>query len=629
MTTIKEGSVLEFPLGSAFHAMSILLVSRPRGDTMTLNSTQPLDPRQLFYEGRCEEVLGISVDSPGTDWMNEHIPYAIGALSFLGRVEEADFRFHKGGLSQRLTVEERSACLFYMAVGWVRNSNYAKARSYIVQNLLLCRSHKESAEVAAFARQGQAFYRYFCGRYSHALRAAERALESAIVAHHFFIRMFATDLLGHSRVQMGEIARGLQDLELAHKLAQRLGHGSYEKAIFRAILSFRVQYGILGEDNLGVLSELIQESKVEDTFTDSYMVMELARQLTVRGQVSRAEEWLRKVSHQVNASGQRWQRALMNLRFAEIAYQRRNEIQIRETLDLARADIDGDVDLSMLVFWQGLAIKAGLYPSDEFLATHQRDTQRLHSGISLRIAARRLSQKHHVPVGEDPLGDFMDSLSPPPPGGVFQHIVKSGYLGLLRNWLPPIASRFYIYYHHASQTLVLGRDGDVFAAEAAASSKLFELLKSLYKGFRTKEELIRDVWGYEYNPLRHDSLLYTLISRFRSLLGPCADWLENHDEGYGVMADVEMILGDLRMAQMPATAPREDLAHSDFNTRQFAILELMKKDRKSMSLDECADLFSVSKVTATRDFSSLCKTGHLRRVGKGPATRYILGVQGL
>ncbi|MES2745168.1 MAG: DeoR family transcriptional regulator [Bdellovibrionota bacterium] len=592
---------------------------------MTLNASQPLDPRQLFYEGRCEEVLAVSVDSPGTGWMKDHIPYAIGALSFLGRVEEADFRFHKGGLSQRLTREEKSSCLFYMAVGWVRNSNYAKARAYIVQNLLLFRAHKDSAEIAAFARQGQAFYRYFCGRYSHALRAAERALESAIVADHFFVRMFATDLLGHSRVQMGEIARGLQDLELAHKLAQRLGHGSYEKAIFRAILSFRVQYGILGQDNLGVLSELIQESKVEDTFTDSYMVMELARQLTVRGQVSKAEEWLRLVSHQVNASGQRWQRALLNLRFAEIAYQRRNDAQIREKLQLARADIDGDVDLSMLVFWQGLAIKAGLETSEEFLTNHQRDTLRLHSGISLRIAARRLSQKHYVPAGEDPLGDFMDSLSHPPPGGIFHHIVKSGYLGLLRDRLPPIASRFFIYYHHASQTLVLGRDGDVFAEETATSSKLFELLKSLYKGFRTKEELIRDVWGYEYNPLRHDSLLYTLISRFRSLLGPCADWLENHDEGYGLMADVEMILGDVKKPNVVAATHKEELTQSDFNMRQFALLELMKKDRKSMSLDECAELFAISKVTATRDFSSLCKTGHLKRVGKGPATRYILG----
>jgi tetratricopeptide (TPR) repeat protein len=597
---------------------------------MSLDALEQFDPRSLFFQGRSDEVLERTVDSPGTDWMNDHIPYVLGALSFLGRVDEADFRYHKAGLREKLRVEDQASCLFYMAVGWVRNSDYAKARGYVVECLRLYRAHRGCPTVEAFARQGQAFYRYFCGRYSHALRAVERALEAAIIADHFFVRMFATDLLGHTRVQMGEIARGLQDLELAHKLAQKLGHGAYEKAIFRAILSFRVQYGILGDDNLGILSELIQESRVEDTFTDSYMVMELARQLTVRGQVSKAEEWLRSVSHQVNGSGQRWQRALMNLRFAEIAYQRRDEEAIRERLAWARADIDPKVDLSMLVFWQGLSIKAGLETSEDFLTSHHRDTLRLQSGISLRIAARRLGQKHQVPIGEDPLGDFIDGLSHPPPGGIFQHIVKSGYLGLLRKWLPPIRSRCYIYFHHPSQTLVLGRDGDVFAVETATSSKLFELLKSLYKGFRTKEELIRDVWGYDYNPLRHDSLLYTLISRFRALLGPCANWLENHDEGYGLNAEVDMILGDVEKIAAIPMAQKEDLASSssDLNTRQFAILDLMKTEKRSLSLDECAELFRVSKVTATRDFSSLCKAGHLKRIGKGPATRYSLG-QGL
>lgn len=228
-----------------------------------------------------------------------------------------------------------------------------------------------------------------------------------------------------------------------------------------------------------------------------------------------------------------------------------------------------------------------------------------------------------MPVGEDPLGDFIDGLSTPPPSGIFQHIVKSGYLGLLRQHLPPIASRNYIYFHHASQTLVLGRDGDVFAIETASSSKLFELLKSLYKGFRSKEELIRDVWGYDYNPLRHDSLLYTLISRFRALLGPCAEWLENYDEGYSLHADVEMILGDKRQS-VPSPVVKEEIEESELNSRQFAIVDFIKKERKSMTLDECALMFQVSKVTATRDFSSLCKAGYLRRVGKGPATRYSL-----
>lgn len=584
------------------------------------------DPKTLFFRGRSEELLEMTVDSPGTDWIMHCAPYVLGALSFLGRVDEADFRFHKGGISKTLSDEERAATFFYLTVGWVRSSDYKKARAYAVENLRLCRAKRDNPEVAAFARQGQAFYRYFCGRYGHAIRAAERALENAILANHFFIRMFAYDLLGNAQVQSGEVAKGLHDLELGHKLAQKLGHGSYEKAIFRVILSYRVQYGLVGEDNLGVLIELIQESKVEDTFTDSHMVMELARQLTVRGRITEAEKWLNKIGHQVSASGQRWQRAMMNLRFAEISYQRRDQDQVRERLRLARADIEETIDLSMLVRWQGLCIKANIETSDSFRAVHLRDTQRLRSGIALRIAARQTGDIHPVLVGEDPLGDFIDGLKTPPPIGIFQHIVKSGYLGLLRNHLPHISSRDYIYFHQPSHTLVLGRNGDVFAIETASSSKLFELLKSLHKGFRSKEQLIREVWGYEYNPLRHDSLLYTLISRFRALLGPCAEWLENYDEGYGLRPDVEIMLGE-RPQQAVASTVNETIAQSELNTRQFAIVEFMKRELKSMTLEECAEMFKVSKVTATRDFSSLCKAGYLRRVGKGPATRYSLSTE--
>ena len=581
-----------------------------------------LSPENLFFQGRLEEVLESTVDRPGVDWVRDSAPFVIGALCFLGRVDEAALRFQKSGMKKHLSGEDQAACYFFLTVGSVRCSAYATARAYIIEGLRLHRRDRQNASIKAYAYQGQAFYRHFCGRYSLAIRAAEQALEASIIADHFFLRMLTTDLLGHIRVEMGEIARGLGELELTHKLAQRLGHGSYEKAIFRAVLSYRVQYGLLSEDNLGVLKELIQESRVEDTYTDSYMILELARQLTVRGRVSEAEGWLETVSRSIYASRHRRQRVLLNLRLAEIAYLRRNESVLREKLANARADLDEVVDLALLVVWQGLSLKAKLEGSEDFIAAHQIAIQKLSSGIALRISSRNFGGTHHLKVGDDPLGDFIDGLKDPAPGNVFSRIVKSGYLGLLRDYLPPLAKSDFMYFHQPSQTLILGRNGDVFAVEIGSASKLFDLLKSLYKGLRSKEELVREIWDYDYNPLRHDSLLYTLISRFRVLLGPCSDWLENHEDGYSLSAQVEVILGEPK--REAREVPKAVFAENHLSPRQWAILEHLMKGGKSLSLDECALLFQTSKVTATRDFSTLCKLGHLLRVGKGPATRYCL-----
>lgn len=574
----------------------------------------------LFYQGRCEDVLAQTVDEPGVEWQFESAAVVIGALCFLGRVEEADFRCSR--LLPHLNADDQAACLFFLAVGWVRCSAYDKARNFIIQNLRLARANPKRPVIAAFARQSQAFYRHFCGRYHLAFRAAERALEASIEANHFFLRMFATDLLGHTHVERGEIAIGLQELELAHKLALKLGHGSFAKAISKALTSYRVQYGLINEDNLSILQELIQESKVQDTFTDSYMILELIRQLTVRGRVSEAETWLQTVSRAIYASRHRRQRVLMNLRWAEIYFIRRNESALREKLDLARLDIDPAVDLALLVSWQGLIIKAEINVSAEFLAEHKRATSRLGSGIALRIASRTLGLKHQPAIGDDPLGDLIDTQKKFSETELFQTIVKSGYLNLLRGTLRLPQSRNFLYFHQPSQTLILGRNGDTFAAETGSSAKLFELLKSFYKGCRSKEELVTDIWAYDYNPLRHDSLLYTLISRLRALLGPCASWLENHENGYSLAQDVDIILGETKAREREPEANKSIFVESSLNSRQWSILEYLKKNKKDLGPDECSELFKISKVTATRDLSGLFKAGYIIRHGKGRATRY-------
>lgn len=599
------------------------MMSRPNPD----NANE--SPERLFYQGRCDEVIAATVDDPDSNWTVESVPYVIGSLCFLGRVEEAELRTTK--LLPNLSLEHKAACHFFLSIGWVRSNLYGKARKHIFESIKLMRKGGGEANCAAmirfYARQGLAFYHTASSRHALALHSAERALESSIQADHFFARMLATDLIGHVRVEIGEIARGLQDLELAHRLAQKLGHGSYAKAIYKAIIGYRAHYGLIPDDVIHALNEVIQESKVEDVYTDNYMILELVRQLTLRGRLSEAEQWLDTVSRSIYAKRARQQRIHMNLRWAEIAYQRGNLALLREKLETSAADIDAEADRGALLRWQGLVIKSkldGMHVSHE---EHRRCTEQVGAGIARRIYAREHKTTHPLAQGDDPLGDLLDLVSREDGFRVemVQRIVQSGYLGLLRSILPKSQQPHVIYLNLLPRSLIIDRQGDIFACDTGSSTKIHDLLKALSRGLRTKEELVSAIWGYEYNPLRHDSLLYTLISRLRTLLGVCAEWLENEDEGYQLRNDVQIVFKEITSREPTneeVEARIEEISDSQLNMRQLAILEHLKKNKKWLVPEDCVDLFQTSKVTATRDLSHLVKQGLVLRVGKGRATRY-------
>jgi len=592
------------------------------------DTTTKETPARLFYQGRCEEVLADTVDDPDSKWVLDSVPYVIGSLCFLGRVEEAEIRV--AGLSPNLSRVDQAACHFYLSVGWTRCSNYSKARSHIIANIKLMRfeGEKNSPPLLRFyVRQGLAFFRHFSSRYSLALHSAERALEASIQADNFFARMLATDLFGHARIETGEIARGLQDLELAYRLAQKLGHGDYAKAIHKALIADRSQFGLLNDGNLNVLMEVIQESKVQDDYTDNYTIIALVRQLTLRGRLSEAEGWLLNVSRSIYAKRNRRQRVMMNLCWAEIAFLRQDLDLVSDKLEAALSDIDKDFDNALYLRWQGLALKSGSHKCATVSPEqHRLGTEQVGSGLARRIYARENASVHPLAPGDDPLGDLIDTVSRVKGFKVelFQKIVQSGYLGLLRKMIPPADTARVIHLNLLPGTLIIMNDGDIFACDTGTSPKINELLKALSHGPRSKEDLVFAIWGYEYNPLRHDSLLYTLISRLRTLLGSVADWLENYDEGYQLRSDVQVVVREHH--REPPTVQSEsrieEIAVSQLNMRQLAIIEHLKSNKKWLVPEDCVDLFQTSKVTATRDLSHLVKEGYLLRVGKGRATRY-------
>jgi DNA-binding winged helix-turn-helix (wHTH) protein len=187
--------------------------------------------------------------------------------------------------------------------------------------------------------------------------------------------------------------------------------------------------------------------------------------------------------------------------------------------------------------------------------------------------------------------------------------------------------------------IVVMNHGDIRTHTANPGSQLIKILQLLAQRRQTKQELIEKLWGYEYSPLRHDSLIYGLLSRVRSLLGDGQEWVSADEEGYHLHADVQVyfhqpVNDSPRLEEAaepqprapaepyPASGPSPDTAQL-INQRQFKILRYVEQ-HEFINLKSCQELLAdVSKVTLSRDLSFLVDQKLLVRTGKGRNTAYM------
>jgi hypothetical protein len=322
------------------------------------NSSRATLP-QLFFSGRTDEVLKLTVDQAFGDALtSEHWPFVIGALCFKGRIDEADIRFQS--IRSQLPVEEQVACQFYLGIGFARLSLYAKARALFAQNLNILRHHatdRAAARMRFYVWQGIGFFRQLCGRKIQALVAAQKAWQAAIAADFYFGRMLSTDLLGHSLIGCGRIARGLRELESAYGLAQNLGHGAYEKAIYRSLLLYKIQFGYPPYDALQTIRELLGESRVADNYTDNALSLALIRQFILRGELNQASRLHEEISRSIYAERHRRHEIFWHLQAAEIAWLRRDVPAFRQALIQGEAALDPEFDEFLQLHILGLKMR--------------------------------------------------------------------------------------------------------------------------------------------------------------------------------------------------------------------------------------------------------------------------------
>jgi hypothetical protein len=161
------------------------------------------------------------------------------------------------------------------------------------------------------------------------------------------------------------------------------------------------------------------------------------------------------------------------------------------------------------------------------------------------------------------------------------------------------------------------------------SSLLYEILKQIARSEKNgihKETLIQKIWGYEYSPLTHDSLIYTNMRRLR-------EWVPIvlTQDRYHLPKELQWsyFLSKLDQDQEQdyySLRPSKLLTHQESKGTEERSHQLVKllRDKIKISRSEAVKALQVSERTALRELNSLLEKKYISKSGAGRGTKYYL-----
>jgi tetratricopeptide (TPR) repeat protein len=575
--------------------------------------------RRSFEAGRfsqivdwAESALPLFTDSngrvqPGSEWV-----YAAAVMT--GRWDLS------GHIEQLLQSQARwpgsTARRFrlYWVIGRLRRSQYAETRLALLKWLRRERRlHPNGKRGLSFELlQAIALERFFADRLSAAHRWANRALRVARERSQAHNLVLASDLLGHSLLKMGLVRESLQALRQARRRAHRLGSKSFSSATLLTILEIRAQMGLFPSalTALRVLSQALQKLKPEDSYSRSQLSLALANLWVLAGRADRAREICDRAATVILSSSHHRQRARLHLILAHLEALKNRIDDSLDHLALARSELDTKRDRSLILKVQ------------EFRSRLAR------SGLNWASDVDQSARPRGSPVREqDHLGELIVSAR----GGdrsSLMRLADLGYWYFLWESLHP-AGEAILAFDTVPGTVLLAKDGHITFIDRGLGDTLRNLLIQLNGTGATKEELIERVWGYRYDPIRHDVLVHSSLSRLRKLLRERGVLITRRGDRYLLRERFKVVAAlaiDTRSEEAERSGPEDDgISSSLLSWRQTQIIHWIGDETRagrSVGVARLAERFAVSHRSALRDLSALVSQRHLVSRGRGRATTY-------
>lgn len=586
--------------------------------------------------GRYRAVVDALLDRRGRKALSESDSASlIGALGALGRMQDAEALYAhivKGKASPLACTIAR----FYLGVGFTRISEYSRAQQLFAQN------EAEAGKTAIerfYKHLGNAFYVYYTGRYRAALKETSLARRAALRSGDLFARSLATDAYGHCRVVAGEIHHGMRLLGEARELAEKLGNGSLANTIAVSLELYEAEYELSGKQGLAKLERRFLAVGTEDNYSLANVGLEIGRQYTRQGKFQEAARTLEAVAPAIYASQNRRQEIQLNLRLSELACRKGDYFSARHylrflrrlshreadsTFELAAVGIErklaqaegnaGEV-AALTARWKELALDFG---------TTRDDNLRVRLGLAKAGKENQEDRVHNVLQRSRLSSTLPDKLRP---------LLEAGYLCEAAACAGIAAGTKTLAILPQGLGLLMQTGAGIHWEPAALSSLQTKILRLLGEGDASKEKLVETVWGYRYDPIRHDAMVYTALSSLRKCLAHAADWIQATEQGYRFTGALmwqrpraegkTAPQGEASLRTLPAPSSLGSQLISVLNHRQIEILEWMS-ERRFLTVRDTREKFDVSEITALRDFDGLRQRGLVVRSGKARTTRYSL-----
>lgn len=580
--------------------------------------------RAQLEKGEFQEIVK-SLRPPGKT--PEETEILISALSFLGRLEEAEGLL--AARSAALDLEQKVRARFSLGLAFLRASKFPSAK-----RLFLLNAKSAPPSVQDYAAQGVALYDYFFGQFERSRKWGLKALRAAMQNGSAYTQLLATDLLGHSHVQMGQRFEGLRLLRESVQLALDSEKPFTAESIDAERLIYEAQFGSRVQESLRQLENFSSELRAQSSYTRGNLLLELGRQLTLHGDWKRAREVLDRGSFQIYQYGLRRQELTLQLRLAEVSYRQGDLSSSLHFLQAARRCLNQVSDRAFEIRILGLEIKLLESQNEHGLLAPKKQrllelSESYGDAINRQMLERKGWRASASRPGEDPLHDFLKSLEESPAESL-RACLEHGWFNFLPEILQkPRGERRLVVLEDQVSWVAFSKDG-VSVGENALTSQSHRLLWLLSKGPQSKESLVQKVWGYEYDPLRHDSLIYSALSSLRKSLPVQSSLLETTEQGWRLTEPCEFLSkafdGAARVPTAPSPEVSENLTKGEpLSLRQEqAFLVLSQNKKQFWDIKTYRSHFKVATMTAFRDLKDLVEKGYLLRRGRGRTTCYVL-----
>lgn len=568
--------------------------------------------RHLFVSGQVQKIYKIYLKQSFND---SDFTWILGALCLLGKLDEAqDF-----ALKRKL----ESAHIFFLVLAVIRRSDFESAKKLIKK---LQMDFRKSEEAAFFYYQAMAIYAYYKSRYKSCLVIVKKSRAFSLNLNESFWKVLALDLLGHTHVQMGDVYKGISFLEEAHDLASMLGNKTFQQATKISILNYQSQYSIEPNKLILTIEKKLKLIARNDNYSEGVLSLSLCHLYLLVGEMEKAVKILSASQKIIFSSSSPRHKSQW---FFEKAYYH----FLAGKYDLALSFLSEAIGLinpenEIKVVLKILGLKRRIF---KLLGKSTIEIDQNLISLTLKIgdpqSINKLARDKLISseVSEDPLQEVFDNLFNKNSN---TECIELGYFGPLRqeliNLTNALEQSFLVTGLWKNGILIL-TPKSLLVRKSGVSTLLLTALKLLStKANVSKDELVSVVWGYQYDPFRHDSLIYALIHRLRDVLGPLEKGLIGENHQYTLSHNFKHL--DLSVETMPNEAANENL-QLDFNKapqwniRQHKVIGLINKGQ-TFKVSEYARVFNVSLITALRDLKELKDHKVINVFGKGRATTY-------